>query len=402
MSINWSGYQIPGYLAARQYRDTSRDVGSALGSILNRGLSRQDVETYNMAEALRGQGRSYYKDKVDHSDYKKYEKWLEEEGGRYLQAAEAGAQFQNVGGKYQMKTPGGKWVTMGEKGEGDDGIWNPYAGGAELNQFEKEMQQLMQGKWGGGTYTYRTPKTPLGALFSKERYRPVSNLYQDFAKAGLYDRHTADPGTINWAALSQEPASLGWYPGKMFSGQGILGKLIQGKSNEDNKDYTGNVETNNNVNSGGINVSGQNAYYIYRADGSRDEAILEPEYGFKLKELGINQEDFANRYTEHLSSIGSSAKFKKALNPNEFAKYLITGDLPDIDDNNSSSNQSSTPWSYSQNGITETLQNNISSQLVNSGITSEQFTKKYEEYLKGAGTFPMSYEQFATYLVKSL
>ena len=333
MAIDWSGYQIPSYLAAQQYRDTGHDVGSALGGLFLKGTTRQDISTKNMGEAIRGQGRSYYKDNVDHALYDDYEDWLKKEGGRYLLAAEGGAEFQNVGGEYQMKTPGGEWATMGT--EGEDGKWNPYGDSADLNQFEKSLQQKFLGDWMGGEYSYRTPKSALGALFSKERYKPVSNIYQQLAKDQLAQRHAANPGTYDWSQLSNEPASLGWYPGKYLTGKGILGKYI--------------MNIGKNKSSGGT-PSG----------------------------------------TPSGTPAGTGSGTKPNVNINQNANQNVNP------------SQTVAPWSYTKGGVTQTLPTQISTQLANSGMTSEQFTEDYEKYLQSAGSFPMNQLQYATYLVKNL
>ena len=350
MALDWSGYQIPAYLAAKDMRETGEDVGGALGKLILSGTTRQDVDTQNLSEAMRGTGRSYYKDMVDKSgDYKDYGEWLEKEGGRFLQIAEAGGQFRNVNGEWMLQTPDGKWETLGAKADGDDGKWNPYAGGGDLNAFEKQMQQHFSGDWMGGQFSYKSPKTALGALFSKERHKPVSNLYQYDAKAGLQSRFDEgsplNPNMINFAALQEDKANLGWYPGKYLSNN-ILGKYIGNLFKGSEEEGYNDTDTNGSLIK---NQKGHNSYYTFKQDGTKDETTISAKTGFGLKEKGISQEDFANHYKEHLGSVGPFATFKQALSPEDFATYLITGKLP-VSNNNSNSNQSNNSSAWGGSG----------------------------------------------------
>lgn len=226
MAIDWSGYQIPGYLAAQQTREASRDLGTAVGGLLDKFMSRKDIETRNLGQALRGEGRSYYKDNVDKDVYGSYDEWLKSgDAGRYLQAAEAGAQFQNVGGDYQMKTPEGEWVSIGQ--ETEEGVFDPYAGAKDLTQFEHGMREKMMGEWSGGVYDYLPSKSPLGALFSKEKFRPKAGMYEEAAKQALLDRFEQKGGGIDWSQLSA--------PNK----RSLLNKLLN--KPEEDKDVSGPV-----------------------------------------------------------------------------------------------------------------------------------------------------------------
>ena len=350
MALDWSGYQIPAYLASKDMAESAQDVGSALGNLILKGTTRQDVETQNISEALRGKGRSYYEDKVDKSLYGSYGEWVKEDGGRFLQLAEAGGQMQNVGGEWQIQTPEGEWKTLGT--EGDDGVWDPYAGGTDLNPFEKEMRESFMGDWAGGQYTYRTPKSALEALFSKERYKPVSNLYQYDAKSGLQSRFDKgsplNPNMINFAAIQGDKANLGWYPGKFIpknlrSSDNVLGKYINKifgdpsankQFQASNKQVKKKEETSNTQ----INVSGHNAYYTFNPDGSKNEHSIEVETSFGLKDKGINQEEFARLYKEHVDTAVSS------LTAEEFAQYLITGKIPSMQDKSQINNNNPSAW----------------------------------------------------------
>ena len=147
----------------------------------------------------------------------------------------------------------------------------------------------------------------------------MSNLYQYDATAGLQSRFDEgsplNPNMINFAALQEDKANLGWYPGKYLSNN-ILWK------------YIGNT---------------------FKQDGTKDETTISAKTGFGLKEKGISQEDFANHYKEHLGSVGPFATFKQALSPEDFATYLITGKLP-VSNNNSNSNQSNNSSAWGGSG----------------------------------------------------
>ena len=235
--LDWSGYAIPGYMAAQNARQIGQGIGEMGGllaggtaySLFGRGRNLFDKSTGNLGEALRGQGRSYYKDNVDKSVYATYEDWLKsDESGRYLRIAEAGGQFRNIDGEFQVKSPGtDEWITMGTKGEGDEAMWDPYAGG-NLTSFETSMRERMMGDWSAGDYEYDKPRSLLSALFSKERYKPVANLYMDAAKEGLTRRYSEGKGTVNWGGLETEPGGLGWYPG-------LLGNILRGKDKKSNQ-----------------------------------------------------------------------------------------------------------------------------------------------------------------------
>lgn len=305
MAIDWSGYQIPAYLAAKEYRDTASNVGVGVPALAALGLSRNDVETGNLSEAIMGAGRSYYKDNVDKNIHKTYDDFLKSnDAGRYLKAAEGGAQFQNVGGDYQMKTPDGKWESIGQ--EAEDGVFDPYAGAKDLNQFEHGMREKMMGDWSGGTYDYRQAKSPLAALFSRERARPTSNIYQDSAKDALKDRFTQQGGQgIDWSTLSTPKGNLGWFPGSVMSR--LIGKDKTKKgSNQTNTQVKGKKVSNNNNpgnnNQGvSINVQGADPYYFYSPKNS-DPMKVDPELTFLMKDAGIDPAQFKKEYTNYLKS----------------------------------------------------------------------------------------------------
>ncbi len=337
MAIDWSGYQIPGYLAAKDAREASQDVGSALGNMILKGTSRNDISTKNVGEAIRGTGRSYYKDHVDKSVYGSYDEWVEKEGGRFLSIAEAGGQFRNVDGKWMLQTPEGKWETLGTKG--DDEVWDPY-GGDELNPFETQMREHMMGDWVGGDMTYRSSMSPLEALFSKERYRPVSNLYQDAGKAGAqarFDRISGtNPKAQNFAALTTPQSGLGWYPGSIVTGNyqpaanSYLAKLVNklwggdqtGDVTQNNNTQSNNNNTKNNNNNnqgGGVEIEEEglgNAYY-YDPKGGGDPISIDVELSEGLKKVGVDGERFRKEYSEYLAG---SHNFP--MSPEQWAKQV--------------------------------------------------------------------------------
>tara|TARA_R100001594_G_scaffold140161_1_gene185143 strand:+ start:294 stop:1484 length:1191 start_codon:yes stop_codon:yes gene_type:complete len=392
MALDWSGYQIPAYLAAKDMRDSGEDAGGLLGKLFGKAVTRQDIDTQNLSEALRGQGRSYHKDIVDKSgDYKDYDKWLEEEGGRFLQIAEAGGQFRNINGEWMLQTPDGKWETLGAKVEGDDGKWDPYAGGGDLNPFEKHMREHFLGDWMGGQYSYRSPKTALGALFSKERYKPVSNLYQYAAKSGLQSRYDEladiNPNIVNFAALQSPKAGLGWYPGKFLSSDNILGKYINKNSNDpsNSEEFKATYRTGSNNKSGnGIGTEGHNSYYTFNTDGTRDETTISAKTGFNLKDKGINQEEFARLYKEHVGTAASP------LTAEQFAQHLITG----------TALGNAYYYNPKGGGNPISIEPQLSESLKKAGIDGERFRKEYSEYLASSHNFPMSPEQWAKQVYK--
>ena len=349
MAIDWSGYQIPGYLAAQDMRQVGHEAGSAIGALMDKGLNRQELETKNLGEGLRGEGRSYYKDNVDHSIYGSYGEWVEKEGGRYLQKAESGRNFRNVDGEYQLQgnetvdpygnVTEGQWNTLGTKDA--DGVWNPYntlnADGtqSEMTPFETHQQKNFMDDWSGGNYSYLSPQSAMKAFISKDRYRPTSNLYQDAGGAASQRRFDSGQASMNFSTPGPK-GSLGWYPGVNIpnvnipslniKNKGILAKLIkniiQGNKNGKVVNNNANANVNNNANTGAsIKASGlssQNAagYWFTPRNGGNRESIS-AELSFNLDENNISAADFEQKYTEYLNSPN---QWKTQLNPEDWAK----------------------------------------------------------------------------------
>lgn len=219
MAIDWSVQQTPAYSASKMYHDAASDAGQwgVTGAALlgKAALTRPDLEAKNMAEGIRGQGRSYYKDNVDKSLYGTYDEWLQSENaGRYLKLAEGGANFTMQDGQYMVQTPDGSWANMGAAGQdlSEGQFYDPYKGEENLNPYEMHMRETMMGQdWAGGQYTYKAPKTALGALFSKERYRPRANLYRQSAFEGM-----TEESQEKWKGLADRTLKgqgTGYYPG---------------------------------------------------------------------------------------------------------------------------------------------------------------------------------------------
>ena len=51
-NIDWSGYQIPGYMAAQDMRSAATDAGGAIGAALTWGLGRGDVSAKTIGEGI--------------------------------------------------------------------------------------------------------------------------------------------------------------------------------------------------------------------------------------------------------------------------------------------------------------------------------------------------------------
>ena len=180
----------------------------------------------------------------------------------------------------------------------------------------------------GGQYSYRSPKTALGALFSKERYKPVSNLYQYAAKSGLQSRYDEladiNPNVVNFAALQSPKAGLGWYPGKFLSSDNILGKYINKNSNDpsNSEEFKATYRTGSNnkkdkKKQNNIKVTALGNAYYYDPKGGGDPISIEPQLSESLKKAGIDGERFRKEYSEYLAS---SHNFP--MSPEQWAKQV--------------------------------------------------------------------------------
>ena len=319
MAIDWSGYQIPGYLAAQDMRQVGHEAGSAIGALMDKGLSRQELETKNLGEGLRGQGRSYYEDSVDKSQFKDYGNWVQDEGGRYLQAAESGRNFRNVGGNYQLQSDDGAWNSLGTKNE--DGVWDPYntlnADGtkSEMTPFETHQQKNFMDDWSGGTYNYLSPQSAMKALFSKERYRPTSNIYQDAGSAGTQQRAASGQGTGNFSTPGTK-GSLGWHPGS------ILAKIIGGKGKSKKPPVQPPVQPavvpagGGSITPTGLNPQNSAGYWFTPKRGGARTPIS-AKLSFELQGKNVDAAQFEEEYNAYLNA---PAQWSKQLSPEEWAK----------------------------------------------------------------------------------
>ena len=256
MALDWSVHQAPGYLASKMYADSAEQVGQLAGAATvglgAAAFTRPELSGKSIQEGIRGTGRSYYKDNVDKSLYGTYDEWVQSDNaGQYLKLAESGANMTMKDGEYMIQKPDGSWSNMGDANQvlEEGQFYDPYAvsGGAhDLNPWESHMREKMMGaKWVGGDYEYKAPKTALGALFSKERFRPRANLYRDAAYQGMSEKGQETWGDLNERDLKGQ--GLGWYPGVGIGGAlGAVFNKKKGQSTQHQNDDKKNVNQNNN------------------------------------------------------------------------------------------------------------------------------------------------------------
>tara|TARA_B110000196_G_scaffold319670_1_gene338436 strand:+ start:94 stop:831 length:738 start_codon:yes stop_codon:yes gene_type:complete len=175
--LDWSVAALPGYMAAKQLKEGYSNAVKTVGMLSSETFGRKDINTQDLNEAIRGFGRSYYKDSVDHDKFKNYESWAASpEAANILQAAEGGVNMRNMGSDgFQIEMPDGTYQKISGSSE-EGGIQDIYYGKDNVNAFQSALQnEFMTPEWQGGAYNYRTNRSALGAFFSTEKLRPKSN-----------------------------------------------------------------------------------------------------------------------------------------------------------------------------------------------------------------------------------
>lgn len=194
MAIDWSVAALPGYMAAKQLQESVSNAIELTGMVASQGIGRKDMDTGDLGEAIRGFGRSYYKDSVDHNKFKSYEKWAASpEAAHILQAAEGGVGMRNMGSDgFQIQMPDGTYKRISGSSE-EGGIQDIYYGKDNVNAFQSALQnQFMTPEWQGGAYGYKSNRSALGALFNlKEKLRPEAKPYKDALMAYLMQNNSS-------------------------------------------------------------------------------------------------------------------------------------------------------------------------------------------------------------------
>jgi hypothetical protein len=237
MALDWSPYNTPAYTASKMYYDSAQQAGNLAGAgavgLGAAAFHRPQLAGKSVSEGIRGTGRSYYKDNVDKSQYGTYEEWVQsDQAGQYLKLAEGGANMMMQDGQYLLQQDDGSWVNMGDAGQdlSDGQFYDPYLDPNNkdrvLSPWEMHMREQMMGQdWAGGQYTYKAPKTALGALFSKERFRPRANLYRQAAFEGMSEEQ--QEAWKGLAGRDLKGQGVGWYPGAGLKvGAGVLGGAL--------------------------------------------------------------------------------------------------------------------------------------------------------------------------------
>ena len=228
MALDWSAMQLPGLMIAGEAKKLGEELGqNVLGPGLAHVATRENVMAKDISEAYQGQGRSYYKDRVNKTVYPEYEDWLESgQAGDILVRAEAGHPLRRApSGEIQtFNMSSDSWDDIGQRDA--EGFWNPYGDRENLTPFEKHAKDWYMDPVIAGTeeaptsmrYGYKAPKSLLQALFSPETFRPSATPYREAAHKGYIEDKTPQQIGVSeyYSGLPTKwNPGKNWQPGKL-------------------------------------------------------------------------------------------------------------------------------------------------------------------------------------------
>tara|TARA_R110002012_G_scaffold56998_2_gene146626 strand:- start:8580 stop:9368 length:789 start_codon:yes stop_codon:yes gene_type:complete len=189
-AVNWSVAALPAYMAAKELKNATTNAIQLAAPIAKMAsdavFSRKDLQSGDIAETIRGLGRSYFKDVVKKGGYEgNYEDWAASpEGAQVLQLAEGGIGLRQTADGYQMQNQDGSWRSFGTwdtNSTTGEKIFDMFGNKKSVNAFESYLQnKFLTPDYQMGNYEYTPNRTALGALLNpKEKLRPEAGPYQD-------------------------------------------------------------------------------------------------------------------------------------------------------------------------------------------------------------------------------